>query len=126
MIRRPPRSTLFPYTTLFRSGRDGGEGWPDFRLGRGKPGIGHSAMIEIRHTFDAEELQQVRLAMLKLDPKRRQRTALGCVPPLLVLVGWIATMQTTWAWPWREPTPVGGFLLVGGGAVLCLSVPRLW
>src|SRR5438105_9157170 len=26
MIRRPPRSTLFPYTTLFRS-RDG----PDFR-----------------------------------------------------------------------------------------------
>src|SRR3712207_7406772 len=30
MIRRPPRSTLFPYTTLFRSdrglGRDGGTG----------------------------------------------------------------------------------------------------
>src|SRR3712207_8413503 len=24
MIRRPPRSTLFPYTTLFRSGRQGG------------------------------------------------------------------------------------------------------
>src|SRR2546426_5670748 len=23
MIRRPPRSTLFPYTTLFRSGNDG-------------------------------------------------------------------------------------------------------
>src|SRR2546430_7485965 len=23
MIRRPPRSTLFPYTTLFRSSRDG-------------------------------------------------------------------------------------------------------
>src|SRR3712207_7040844 len=23
MIRRPPRSTLFPYTTLFRSGRGG-------------------------------------------------------------------------------------------------------
>src|SRR5437899_3523376 len=22
MLRRPPRSTLFPYTTLFRSGRD--------------------------------------------------------------------------------------------------------
>src|SRR2546425_2072439 len=27
MIRRPPRSTLFPYTTLFRSGRE------DFRPG---------------------------------------------------------------------------------------------
>src|SRR5256885_11070166 len=25
MIRRPPRSTLFPYTTLFRSRRQGGE-----------------------------------------------------------------------------------------------------
>src|SRR2546422_6609241 len=24
MIRRPPRSTLFPYTTLFRSGGEGG------------------------------------------------------------------------------------------------------
>src|SRR3712207_7229808 len=24
MIRRPPRSTLFPYTTLFRSGRSSG------------------------------------------------------------------------------------------------------
>src|SRR5256885_5535923 len=30
MIRRPPRSTLFPYTTLFRSHREGGleRGWP--------------------------------------------------------------------------------------------------
>src|SRR3989475_8658763 len=26
MIRRPPRSTLFPYTTLFRSDREGREG----------------------------------------------------------------------------------------------------
>src|SRR3712207_7797119 len=26
MIRRPPRSTLFPYTTLFRSGVKGAEG----------------------------------------------------------------------------------------------------
>src|SRR3712207_8847528 len=25
MIRRPPRSTLFPYTTLFRSGPDDGD-----------------------------------------------------------------------------------------------------
>src|SRR5256885_9747204 len=46
MIRRPPRSTLFPYTTLFRSRRnvrtiewlnglfrDGGQRWP-YRLNR--------------------------------------------------------------------------------------------
>src|SRR2546430_9221296 len=41
MIRRPPRSTLFPYTTLFRSGEIGGAmratgALPGFRLsGRG-------------------------------------------------------------------------------------------
>src|SRR5256885_5167293 len=37
MIRRPPRSTLFPYTTLFRSARHlrGGAG-PDRRLPRGR------------------------------------------------------------------------------------------
>src|SRR3712207_7308411 len=28
MIRRPPRSTLFPYTTLFRSLVERTEGWP--------------------------------------------------------------------------------------------------
>src|SRR5256885_6725288 len=42
MIRRPPRSTLFPYTTLFRSdqprgdqrrGREGPVGVPDLRQG---------------------------------------------------------------------------------------------
>src|SRR6267142_4749544 len=35
MIRRPPRSTLFPYTTLFRScasGRGGGVGRPGGRI----------------------------------------------------------------------------------------------
>src|SRR2546423_8850088 len=38
MIRRPPRSTLFPYTTLFRSlGGDGGRGRSVGGL-RGPPG----------------------------------------------------------------------------------------
>src|SRR3712207_7530865 len=38
MIRRPPRSTLFPYTTLFRSVRVGGD---DARtgIGRGDRGV---------------------------------------------------------------------------------------
>src|SRR5688572_30905202 len=27
MLRRPPRSTLFPYTTLFRSSLPGGDEW---------------------------------------------------------------------------------------------------
>src|SRR5256885_10742001 len=34
MIRRPPRSTLFPYTTLFRSGPDGELEPPPRRLDR--------------------------------------------------------------------------------------------
>src|SRR5437660_4475704 len=32
MIRRPPRSTLFPYTTLFRSGTASCLGWNAFTV----------------------------------------------------------------------------------------------
>src|SRR3712207_7675471 len=38
MIRRPPRSTLFPYTTLFRSGGDGRR--PDRGAPRRRPDHG--------------------------------------------------------------------------------------
>src|SRR6266498_5916731 len=38
MIRRPPRSTLFPYTTLFRSRARHGGGDQRRRRGRGAPG----------------------------------------------------------------------------------------
>src|SRR5947209_13749400 len=31
MLRRPPRSTLFPYTTLFRSRHHGGPAYPGHR-----------------------------------------------------------------------------------------------
>src|SRR5437016_8053437 len=37
MVRRPPRSTLFPYTTLFRS-QDPGEGGDCERGWEGEPG----------------------------------------------------------------------------------------
>src|SRR3712207_6904459 len=39
MIRRPPRSTLFPYTTLFRSGAEPG-GLPPARVGAVRVGTG--------------------------------------------------------------------------------------
>src|SRR3712207_8818966 len=53
MIRRPPRSTLFPYTTLFRSGRlilyahfqDDGQHTADRRLI-------HEAAIRLRSAFE--------------------------------------------------------------------------
>src|SRR2546430_6178093 len=48
MIRRPPRSTLFPYTTLFRSGRVvlAGEVFP--RHSRGQ-------LVEISRVAEIEE-----------------------------------------------------------------------
>src|SRR5258708_23524248 len=43
MIRRPPRSTLFPYTTLFRSGGDGRQGKEHCQIGTsGNRDIGKS------------------------------------------------------------------------------------
>src|SRR2546430_6999275 len=59
MIRRPPRSTLFPYTTLFRSGLDGPGGALDLELavddqlislgpdvGRGEANLGRPLGVE--------------------------------------------------------------------------------
>src|ERR1041385_7156016 len=44
MIRRPPRSTLFPYTTLFRS--HGTKGWGAAQLS-----------FDIRRTWDTKKLK---------------------------------------------------------------------
>src|SRR3712207_8166631 len=41
MIRRPPRSTLFPYTTLFRSARSRGRRRVDLRADGRRSGAGH-------------------------------------------------------------------------------------
>src|SRR3712207_7688548 len=43
MIRRPPRSTLFPYTTLFRSSRARPPGSPDPRWVARPPELGPRA-----------------------------------------------------------------------------------
>src|SRR3712207_8626312 len=56
MIRRPPRSTLFPYTTLFRSGAD-----PErVREARGARGDDHELLqiervLRVRATVDDVE-----------------------------------------------------------------------
>src|SRR5256885_12822663 len=42
MIRRPPRSTLFPYTTLFRSAFIKGAGYTDSALKRPVIGIANT------------------------------------------------------------------------------------
>src|SRR2546430_11948741 len=46
MIRRPPRSTLFPYTTLFRS--SGGRSITGWGKVEGKPGLWQAGIPEVR------------------------------------------------------------------------------
>src|SRR3712207_7363052 len=59
MIRRPPRSTLFPYTTLFRSPGDelrggAGIGGDDDRVGAGAPAVGDDGVASHGRRPDAE------------------------------------------------------------------------
>src|SRR3989441_6007305 len=53
MIRRPPRSTLFPYTTLFRSNRSNASCEIEYRGTRarivGEEGRGIATLIEMAH-----------------------------------------------------------------------------
>src|SRR5256885_337127 len=42
MIRRPPRSTLFPYTTLFRSGA-----WDHFHVTASAPTTNHAPVVTV-------------------------------------------------------------------------------
>src|SRR3712207_7626119 len=69
MIRRPPRSTLFPYTTLFRSAVDGHE--HEFEVPgpgeRGRDAVGQAGGAELvaEHALDhqrqAEDRKSTRL-----------------------------------------------------------------
>src|SRR2546426_12251495 len=53
MIRRPPRSTLFPYTTLFRSLREGG--------------IAHGTSVDDHHQLLAAAAREVGRAREAVD-----------------------------------------------------------
>src|SRR5690349_23226295 len=70
MLRPPPRSTLFPYTTLFRSGLAGGGEDRDQRArdllpaARGRGGLG-----EHHRALDRRPLPRA-LAHLRLPPRR--------------------------------------------------------
>src|SRR3712207_8903461 len=84
MIRRPPRSTLFPYTTLFRSlaeahrGQEGGFGDAEDRpfgrlAGQREAGIGEAG--DYRSEEHTSELQsrQYLVCRLLLEKKRTGR-----------------------------------------------------
>src|SRR5258706_903693 len=71
MIRRPPRSTLFPYTTLFRSraalaSRAQGKYWP-FHLAM----LGHKGKITKDDVDQIAEDQGLDLAKLKAEMEKR-------------------------------------------------------
>src|SRR5258708_16122705 len=58
MIRRPPRSTLFPYTTLFRSPTASYSGaWRGGRRGSTSSGSGRAASSSSRSEEHTSELQ---------------------------------------------------------------------
>src|SRR3712207_7578818 len=65
MIRRPPRSTLFPYTTLFRSGLAGVSG-PD---AAGRLGTSPEVLDHLVGRYGSEA--RVVLAMIEADPDRK-------------------------------------------------------
>src|SRR5437588_3709002 len=99
MIRRPPRSTLFPYTTLFRSRpRDGGgpqalavrpapaarrRRGPGFRLGRAVPGRDRkSTRLNSSHTVSSYAV--FCLKKKKLVATTREHYS-ASVPPVKVM-----------------------------------------
>src|SRR5207253_6921797 len=82
MIRRPPRSTLFPYTTLFRS-------FPDARVLRGSPALGGRAGCRSRSEEHTSELQSrghlvCRLLLEKKNLVVHRREGLRRLPGVLL------------------------------------------
>src|SRR2546429_2132218 len=80
MIRRPPRSTLFPYTTLFRSracGKNAGRAW---RLHRRRLPRRQARADPARSEEHTSELQS-RLHLvcrLLLEKKKKRRLTSSC------------------------------------------------
>src|SRR5262245_63508126 len=79
MIRRPPRSTLFPYTTLFRSRRevrDEAEGLLQLLQREPGPLRGRVEVMERRSEEHTSELQSLRhlVCRLLLEKKKKKKT----------------------------------------------------
>src|SRR2546430_3907138 len=66
MIRRPPRSTLFPYTTLFRSRRGPRSTWPALPPGRS---AGPSNRRSEEHTSELQSQSNL-VCRLLLEKKK--------------------------------------------------------
>src|SRR5262245_63754685 len=71
MIRRPPRSTLFPYTTLFRSGGRGRSPSPHGPGRRGRTG-GAGWRRSEEHTSELQSLRHL-VCRLLLEKKKKKK-----------------------------------------------------
>src|SRR2546427_6812572 len=72
MIRRPPRSTLFPYTTLFRSGDFHAE--LDHHAGRlGREAAQHRGNADRKSTRLNSSHSQISYAVFCLKKKNKER-----------------------------------------------------
>src|SRR2546425_2121341 len=101
MIRRPPRSTLFPYTTLFRSTRTGGvwlaiDSATDIAsVAAGRPPAaasgGHAAGAR-RHAAEIVRLVDVALSRLGVEPRDLEGIVVGDGPGSFtgLRIGWAA------------------------------------
>src|SRR2546426_8367159 len=79
MIRRPPRSTLFPYTTLFRSQPDRDLGLVDAQAGprAARPlGKGRRARRSEEHTSELQSPCNL-VCRLLLEKKKKSRDRIG-------------------------------------------------
>src|SRR5438874_6975138 len=86
MIRRPPRSTLFPYTTLFRSRTEspGVDGNAQLRLGDAGDRLGHQQHPRwARSEEHTSELQSRRdlVCRLLLEKKKKINTPIHSLYP---------------------------------------------
>src|SRR2546430_10131103 len=71
MIRRPPRSTLFPYTTLFRSGRQRGRPCrPVLEADRGRGTVSRRDRRSEEHTSELQSQSNL-VCRLLLEKKKR-------------------------------------------------------
>src|SRR2546425_5330682 len=78
MIRRPPRSTLFPYTTLFRSlerGEHDDDDHQDDRLRRGRPEVqsDEPVLVGLRSEEHTSELQSLAYLVCRLLLEKKKK-----------------------------------------------------
>src|SRR5215204_3260603 len=81
MIRRPPRSTLFPYTTLFRAPRRRGPGRRACRRRRSAARVHPAAARPARRAADATRPWPVQLRGVPAAAGARTRLTRGGIDP---------------------------------------------